>query len=382
MEMDNLMQTPQGKFILQRLPQRKNELLRAWDAADEYLLDYINSQKLPANGSRILIMNDGFGALAVALGQHHPCALSDSYLSQEATRINLTGNDLDSGAIELIGSLDEPQGIFELVLIKAPKSLALLEYELIRLRPHITPETQLIIAGMIKGLPSRVWKLLERIIGPTTTSLAKKKARLIFVTPNPDLAIPKNPYPSGYSLEGTNYRICNHANLFSRESLDIGTRLFLQHIPKLPEARDIVDLGCGNGVVGMIAAERNPDATIHFVDESHMAVNSAQENFITAFGADRPATFQVGDGLAGFEHNSADLILCNPPFHQQSAMGDYLAQRMFIDSKEVLKPDGELWIVGNRHLGYHKRLKQLFGNVILIDSNKKFVVLKARKNLL
>lgn len=380
MQMNKIMQTPQGKFILQRLPHRKNELLRAWDAADEYLLDYLSSHRLPAKASRVLIMNDSFGALAVALCQHHPSALSDSYLSQEATRINLTGNDIDSDAIKLIGSLDEPQGIFELVLIKAPKSLALLEYELIRLRPHITAETQLIIAGMIKGLPSRVWKLLERIIGPTTTSLAKKKARLIFATPDPELAIPINPYPSCYALEGTNYQICNHANLFSRENLDIGTRLLLQHIPKLPEARDIVDLGCGNGVVGMIAAERNPDATIHFVDESYMAVNSAQENFMAEFGADHPATFQIGDGLAGFDHNSADLILCNPPFHQQSTVGDYLAQRMFINSKEILKPGGELWIVGNRHLGYHKRLKQLFGNVTLIDSNKKFVVLKAKKD--
>ena len=380
MRMDNLMQTPQGEFILRRLPHRKNELLRAWDAADEYLLDYLSSHRLPANASRVLIMNDGFGALAVALGQHHPSALSDSYLSQEATRINLTSNDIDSDDIELIGSLDEPQGIFGLVLIKTPKSLALLEDELIRLRPHITEDTQLIIAGMIKGLPSRVWKLLERIIGPTTTSLAKKKARLIFVTLNPELATSKSPYPGCYTLEGTEYQICNHANVFSRESLDIGTRLFLRHIPESPDTQNIIDLACGNGVVGMIAAERNPDAIIHFVDESHMAVASAKENFAEAFGTSHPATFQVGDGLSDFKDGSADLILCNPPFHQQSTMGDYLAQRMFRDSREVLKTGGELWIVGNRHLGYHKSLKQLFGNVTLIDSNKKFVVLKARKN--
>lgn len=376
------MQTPHGKFTLQRLPHRNNELLRAWDAADEYLLDYLNKQKLPASGSRILIVNDSFGALTVALSQFGPCALSDSYLSQAAIRINLNGNEFDPAGIELISSLDEPQGRFGLVLIKAPKSLALLEDELIRLRPHITAETQLIIAGMIKGLPSRVWKLLERIVGPTSTSLAKKKARLIFATPDPALAIPKSPYPSCYTLEGTKYRLCHHANLFSRESLDIGTRLFLQHIPQfpqVPQAQNIIDLGCGNGVVGIIAAERNPEATIHFVDESHMAVASAQENFIAAFGADHPATFQVGDGLTDFNANSADLILCNPPFHQQSTMGDHLAQRMFRDSKRVLKTAGELWVVGNRHLGYHKSLKQLFGNVTLIDSNKKFVVLKTIK---
>ena len=374
------MQTPHGEFILQRLPHRKNELLRAWDAADEYLLDYLNRQELPANGSQILIINDSFGALTIALSQFAPCALSDSYLSQAATRINLTANGIDSDAIELIHSLDEPQGSFGLVLIKAPKSLALLEDELIRLRPHITAETQLIVAGMIKGLPSRVWKLLERVIGPTSTSLARKKARLIFATPDPELAIPSSPYPSCYTLEGTKYQICHHANLFSRESLDIGTRLFLQHIPLFAKAQNIIDLGCGNGVLGIIAAERNPEATIHFVDESHMAVASAQGNFIAAFGADHPATFRVDDGLSDFTANSADIILCNPPFHQQSTMGDHLAQRMFRDSKKVLKTGGELWIVGNRHLRYHQSLKKLFGNVTLIESNRKFVVLKAIKD--
>ncbi len=373
------MQTTDGKLILQRLPQRKRELLRAWDAADEYLLSYLNEQNLPTARQRILIVNDSFGALAVALSRYHPCAISDSYLSQEATRINLRANGIDPADVELINSLDRPQGSFGLVLIKAPKSLALLEDELIRLRPHISAETQLLIAGMIKWLPSRVWQLLERIIGPTTTLLAKKKARLILAAPDPQRAAPKSPYPSCYTLEETDYRICNHANLFSRESLDIGTRLFLRHIPASPQAKNVIDLGCGNGVVGLIAAEKNPSAAIHFVDESHMAVASAQENFIAALGADQPAVFQVGDGLTGFGHNSADLILCNPPFHQQSAMGDHLAQRMFIDSKRVLKRGGELWVVGNRHLGYHQSLKRLFGNVTLIDSNKKFVVLKVVK---
>ena len=36
--MDTLLCVPQGEFTLKRLPPRKRELLRAWDAADEYLL--------------------------------------------------------------------------------------------------------------------------------------------------------------------------------------------------------------------------------------------------------------------------------------------------------------------------------------------------------
>jgi 16S rRNA G1207 methylase RsmC len=83
--------------------------------------------------------------------------------------------------------------------------------------------------------------------------------------------------------------------------------------------------------------------------------------------------------LADVEPNSIDLILCNPPFHQQNATTDHIAWQMFRDSHRVLKKGGELRIIGNRQLGYHIKLKRLFGNEKLITSNEKFVTLSAIK---
>lgn len=373
----HILKTPQGEFTLNRLPKRPRELLRAFDAADEYLLDYIADVVQPAVDARILIVNDSFGALAVALSAFQPCAMSDSYLSQQATRLNLAVNALPGHRVNLINSLASLDGVFDLLLIKVPKTLALLEDELIRLRPHLTASTQVVVAGMVKTLPASTWKLLERLIGPTTTSLAKKKARLIFAAPDPELLVPVNPYPVYYRLENTGYLIANHANVFSRDSLDIGTRFFLQHLPDRPDVRDIIDLGCGNGLVGLIAAERNPAATVHFVDESFMAVASAKENFHCAFGGERDSVFHVGDGLMDIGSASADLILCNPPFHQQNTIGDHIAVAMFKESRRVLRNGGELWVIGNRHLDYHIRLKRLFGKLSTVATNSKFVILKA-----
>jgi 16S rRNA (guanine1207-N2)-methyltransferase len=131
----------------------------------------------------------------------------------------------------------------------------------------------------------------------------------------------------------------------------------------------------------LIAAERNPDATLHFVDESFMAVASAQANFYRAFGNSREAGFQVGDGLSDFAEQSADLILCNPPFHQQHTIGDACAGQFFKQAKKVLKRDGELWIIGNRHLAYHQDLKRLFGNCTVVAGNAKFVICLAINKL-
>ena len=343
----------QGIFVLHRLPHRARELLRAWDAADKYVLDYLAEQNLKPM-SRLLIMNDSFGALAVALHSFTVVASSDSYLSQQATRTNLVLNQLPTN-IEFNNSLDTLQGVFTCIVIKVPKTLALLEDQLIRIRPHCTPDTQIIVAGMVKALPTSVWKLLERLIGNTQTSLAKKKARLIFATLDENLAISDNPYPVRYQLENTEYWLTNHANVFSRDHLDIGTRFFLQHLPSQNNAIDIIDLACGNGVVGLIAAERNPNSRLYFVDESFMAVASAQTNFHDAFGQEREANFQVGDGLTDFTAQSADLILCNPPFHQQHTIGEQIAIQFFNSIKTWRR------IMGNRQSPFTvpTRLKSL-----------------------
>lgn len=369
----------QGEFELNRLPKRPRELLLAWDAADEYLLNTLAEGLITLSTGRTLIANDSFGALAVALSTFYPHAISDSYLSQQATRLNLVVNGLPGHRVCLLNSLDTLDGLYDLVLMKVPKTLALFEDQLIRLHPHLLPTTQIIVAGMIKTMPASVWKLLERLIGPTTTSLAKKKARLIFTTVDQKLTVSSSPYPVCYRLENTEYLISNHANVFSRDSLDIGTRFFLQHLPIRQEACDIIDLGCGNGLVGLIAAERSAKAIVRFVDESFMAVASAKDNFQRAFRGQREATFRVGDGLVGMESGSADLIFCNPPFHQQNTVGDQIAISLFKQSHRVLRKGGELWVIGNRHLDYPNILNRLFGAHVVVAANAKFVIVQARR---
>ena len=188
-----------------------------------------------------------------------------------------------------------------------------------------------------------------------------------------------NPWPKQYQLENTKFSITNHANVFSNSRLDIGSRFFLQHLPRRDAVCSIIDLGCGNGVVGLMAAYINPQAELMFVDESYMAVASAKVNFHAALGQTRKAEFRVNDGLDGVAADSADLVLLNPPFHQQHAIGDATAWRMFRQSRHCLKSGGELRIIGNRHLGYQAKLKRIFGNCSLVDSNSKFVICSALK---
>ncbi|MCU0123561.1 methyltransferase [Pseudomonas vlassakiae] len=372
-----LLTTPFAELDLIRQPDQANDPLQAFDAADEYLLEQLHAQGLDA-GSRVLVLNDSFGALAASLVDHLQVISSgDSHLAHMALEKNLARNGKAFDSVPFVPASEHWQGPFDRVLVRVPKTLALLEEQLIRLQGHLAPGAQVIAGAMIKHLPRAAGDLLEKYIGPVQASLAQKKARLLTATVAERPAA-RSPYPTRYTLDKPALELLNHANVFCREGLDIGTRAFLPHLPRgLGNAR-VADLGCGNGVLAIASALANPDAQYTLVDESYMAVQSALENWQAALG-ERPVTVTPGDGLAGVEKQSLDVVLCNPPFHQQQVVGDFLAWRMFQQAREALVVGGALYIVGNRHLGYHSKLARLFRGVEQVAATPKFVVLKARK---
>lgn len=372
-----ILESSYARLDLIRQPEQPNEPLQAFDAADEYLLTQLHAQQLPA-GSRVLVLNDSFGALACSLAQQASVTSSgDSHLAHLALEKNLQRNGMAADSVTFVPASEVAQGPFDRVLIRVPKTLALLEEQLIRLHGQLAPGAQVFAGAMIKHLPRAAGDLLEKYIGPVQASLAVKKARLLTATPI-EKAAPQSPYPTRYRLDQPPIELLNHANLFCRDGLDIGTRAFLPHLPKALGNLRAADLGCGNGVLGIIYALGNPQAQLTLVDESYMAVQSARENWQAILG-ERPADIRAGDGLAEQPMDSLDLVLCNPPFHQQQVVGDFLAWRMFTQAKTALCKGGELWIVGNRHLGYHLKLKRLFGKVEQVAATPKFVILRAIK---
>lgn len=157
-------------LILHRFPQMRDESpLQAWDAADEYLLQ----QALPEGP--VLVFNDSFGALTCALNPRTVWHVSDSWLSQQAARQNLTFNGLDDSDVHFVDSLAELPASPAAVLIKVPKTLALLEHQLRAIREVVTPDTVILAAARAKEIHNSTLQLFEQIIGETKTSLAWKK---------------------------------------------------------------------------------------------------------------------------------------------------------------------------------------------------------------
>lgn len=368
--------TPFGTLQLDRYPTTSNPTLQPFDAADSYLLQAVDAAT--PRPESVLVINDNFGALACALSMAGMQVTSwgDSYLAEQALRLNAQANGLTQHPPVFVPNQQAPTGLYTQVLLRIPKSLALLEDQLSRLRPLLSPGATVTAGAMLKHLPPTAGDLLARYIGSYQASLAWKKARLLTARLDPALT-PKTPQlDTRYALPGTDITLVNQPGVFSRERLDIGTRVLLPCIPKLPGIPRIIDLGCGNGALGIQAALTHPDAAITFIDESFAAVASAQRNFTTAYPG-REATFTVGDGLLDTPARCAELVLCNPPFHQQQVVGDEIALRMFAQSRRALVNGGSLLVVGNRHLGYHAKLRRSFRYVEQVGGNGKFVVLRA-----
>lgn len=351
---------------LKRYPYRKNELLQAWDSADELILQHLNS--IPLEKKRILIVNDQFGALSCGLKQFDITSYTDSFISDQSIRIN------SNQEITPVNNLHELVGNFDYVLIQIPKNMSFFEDILCHLTHHLDSSSVVICGAMIKHLAPTSFDLLNKYIGKTTTSLAQKKARLIFA--NFELSKVTSPYPLKVRFDVLQEELLNHSNLFSREKLDIGTRFLLENMPK-GEYKTILDLGCANGIVGIVAKKLNPHAKIIFSDESQMAISSAKANYQSLFNDQ--ADFHWTNCYENQEKNSLELVICNPPFHQSNTIGDFIAWQMFTDAKDSLKSGGMIRVVGNSHLGYQVKLKKIFGNSKIVTTNKKFMIIDAVK---
>lgn len=375
MQTNNLFDIFGRRFTLDRYPLKKNNELRAWDAADNYLLTTVKELNVSLDG--LCILNDNFGALSIPLLEHQPICYNDSWLSHQAIHKNIEQNNeaITLRFLPLIENLKDHTCTADIIIGRVPKSKNQLAYLLQQLNQWAKPGCKLLLAGMDKHLSKGQYDLVEKYFGPSRFYPGVKKARIWEAIVDKNLNTTPLPLHT-ISLPEFKLTLSNQPNVFSHDKLDIGTRFLLENLAKLPQKASVADLACGNGTLGLAYLRLHPESTVLFSDESFQAVESCKENWKTNL-PDTHAIIRVDDGLKQAAPSELDLILCNPPFHQQHILGTDIAFTLFKDAFRALKKGGEFWLVANRHLDYPMTLKKLFGNCSVEASNKKFVILKA-----
>ena len=372
-------QTTDTTYEMHRYPKGEHDKsLQAWDSADELLVSYIKDNTNEEDS--LTIFNDSFGAINIGLHQWPKTSINDSYISFKALEQNLTLNELTSkyqSNSQTLNSLDTFSWSSHM-LIKLTKNLGYLEHQLSQIQKLEKP-CKIIATGKTNQVTSSVLKLFEKYFSNVSTSLAKKKSRLIFAEHLATKERIPTKYPVKTEWAETRLVLLAHANVFSKEQIDIGGRFLAENLPRIEDNQRIIDLGCGNGLLGLScllqAKSNNVNVRLVFVDESYMAVNSAKKNVELQFSDSiKNCQFVQDDCLTQQADRSADIVLCNPPFHQQNAITEHIAQQMFSDAHRVLKSSGKLYVVANRHLPYQGQLKKHFGGFKVHQKNKKFII--------
>ena len=160
--------------------------------------------------------------------------------------------------------------------------------------------------------------------------------------------------------------------VFSKETLDFGSRVLLETVIGRDLRGDILDLGCGWGVIGIAVARKWPETRVTLADVNTRALALSREN---AKRNRAEVVCAESDGMAALMDRSFDAVITNPPIRA----GKQVIYRMFADAAARLKPGGALYLVIRKQQGAEsciRYLQTLFANVEKLDKSGGFWVLK------
>ena len=145
---------------------------------------------------------------------------------------------------------------------------------------------------------------------------------------------------------------------------------------EIPTGSDVLDIGCGCGIIGIHAASLGA-GYVHLADNHLLSIVSTLENLRLNHISD--ASVYASDLYANLPDSKYDMIFSNPPFHSGKAVDYQVAQALIAHGNLMLNRGGSLIIVANRFIRYEHMMRQIFGNVKVLQEDTKYHVLCSEK---
>lgn len=171
------------------------------------------------------------------------------------------------------------------------------------------------------------------------------------------------------------YNLYSDNGVFSKDKFDYGTRLLLDSIDISKLSGNVLDLGCGIGVVGIILGTINENINIDMVDINERAISLVRDNLTlnkvkaNAFSSD----------VYSNVNKKYDYIITNPPIRA----GKEVVRKFLLGGYDYLNDNGILYFVMRKDHGVKSMIKELESkyNVTIVNKDKGFYIVSLTKHL-
>lgn len=173
-----------------------------------------------------------------------------------------------------------------------------------------------------------------------------------------------------------NLKFYTDNGVFSKESVDFGTKTMLESFTTNKENAKVADIGCGYGVISIFLAKKYPTYKFTMVDVNNRVLELSKKN-IELNKIENKVEVLESSSFDNVEGNFG-IVLTNPPIRA----GKKIVHKIMTDSYEHLNSQGELWVVIQKKQGMascKKLLEDTFSMVEVVSKNKGYYILKAVK---
>lgn len=267
---------------------------------------------------------------------------------------------------------------YDQVIVFLPKSKELTEYLLHRAASHLNANGHLFLVGEKRAGIERAAKQLQPY-GKTLKLDSARHCQLWQCSLSQEVKDkPLQQWAKTATLDGAQpLKWVSLPGVFSHGRLDQGTALLLSHLDKLPKG-DLLDFGCGAGIVGIYLKQKYPQQTVHFLDVDAFAL-AATRMSLQANGLQEGQGINLiaGRGISDAPQKLA-AIISNPPFHQGIHTQYQVSEELLNQAVHHLNPYGEIRIVANSFLKYPPLIQARFGHCNTLGQANGFHVYQAK----
>lgn len=160
--------------------------------------------------------------------------------------------------------------------------------------------------------------------------------------------------------------------VFSKGELDFGTKLLIDTVLEKNIKGDVLDLGCGYGVIGIVIAKLN-EVNVDMVDINNRAVHLSKLNIKDNLV--KNANVFSSDGFLNIT-KKYNYIISNPPIR----IGKVKLYELIKECKNYLDKNGVIYLVIRKEQGAKSFIKDMseIYNIEILTKSKGFYIISLK----